>query len=383
MTILPFIRPLVANLFLFRRMKIVSIGYSKTAAFINPEAWLTQISFYTGLLEELAKHHTVESIERINYEGLYYQNGVAYHFVQLTKEVERFPLQLHRVLKQLQPDVVLVNGFSFPLQILQLRMAVGKKVKILVLHRAEKPMTGVRKWVQLAAGTCVNAYLFASDEISRQWTVNGHLRNGNKVHEVLQASSAFQPKEKRNTRKALGVTGSPVYLWVGRLEQNKDPLTVVTAFVRFWQRHPSARLFLIFQTEELLQNIRVCIRNAGAEEAIELVGKQPRHQLEEWYNSADFFLSGSHEESCGIALLEAMSCGCIPIITDIASFRTITAGCGLLYPAGDEDALLSRLQESLHIDQEEQRKKALQHFQSELSFSAIAQKLTTLLHNLP
>lgn len=364
-------------------MKIVSIGYSKTAAFTDPEAWLTQISFYTGLLEELANHHTVESIERINYEGLHHQNGVVYHFVQLTKEVERFPLQLHRVLKQLQPDVVLVNGFSFPLQILQLRMAVGTSVKILVLHRAEKPVTGIRKWVQFAAGTCVDAYLFASGDMGRQWTKSGQLRNGHKVQEVLPASSSFSVKEKQSTRKKLGIAGDPVYLWVGRLEQNKDPLTVVKAFVRFWQRYPSARLFLLFQTEELLPNIKACIQSAGAEKAIELVGKQSRHHLEDWYNSADFFLSGSHKESCGIALLEAMSCGCIPVVTDIASFRKITAGCGMLYPAGDADALFFKLQESLQLDLEEQRKKVLQHFQSELSFSAIAQKLTTLLHNLP
>ena len=38
------------------------------------------------------------------------------------------------------PDAALVNRFIFPLQIIQLRPAPGKKAKIIVLHRAEKPV---------------------------------------------------------------------------------------------------------------------------------------------------------------------------------------------------------------------------------------------------
>jgi hypothetical protein len=40
-----------------------------TPEYNDPAKWLERISFYTGLLEELAKHYTVESIEQINYNG--------------------------------------------------------------------------------------------------------------------------------------------------------------------------------------------------------------------------------------------------------------------------------------------------------------------------
>jgi hypothetical protein len=50
-------------------MKIVCTGYDRTEKYTNPQDWLKQISFYTGIIEELAKKHEVISIERINYEG--------------------------------------------------------------------------------------------------------------------------------------------------------------------------------------------------------------------------------------------------------------------------------------------------------------------------
>jgi hypothetical protein len=50
-------------------MKIVSTSYSKTKTFTDPQKWLERISFYTGILEELARDHEMTSIERINYEG--------------------------------------------------------------------------------------------------------------------------------------------------------------------------------------------------------------------------------------------------------------------------------------------------------------------------
>lgn len=363
-------------------MKIVSIGYSKTGTFSNPEDWLSHISFYTGLLEALASHGTVSSLERINYEGVHQQNGVTYHFVRLTKTVERFPYRLHRVVKQLRPDVVLVNGFCFPLQLLQLRLVVGKSAKILVLHRAEKPARGRRRWLQFVAASCVDAYLLASLELGRPWIESGCWHKGQKMQEVLQASSSFQPKDRESTRQKRVIQGNPVYLWVGRLEENKDPLTVVRAFLRFWKLHPAARLFLIFQTEELLPEIKALILEADAAAGIVLVGKMPHPELEDWYSCADFFLSGSHEESCGIAVLEAISCGCIPVVTDIASFRKITANCGLRYRAGDVEDLLVNLQKTLWLNREEEREKLLHRFQTELSFPALAQKITDLLHHL-
>ncbi len=106
-------------------MRIISTSYSKTEEFDNPRKWLERICFYTGILDELSKQHEVISIERINYEGECRINGVQYFFIRLKRGVVRFPFRMHRFVKNLQPDVVLVNGLIFPLQVIQFEVEIG------------------------------------------------------------------------------------------------------------------------------------------------------------------------------------------------------------------------------------------------------------------
>ena len=113
--------------------------------------------------------HDVVSIERINYEGELVQNGVRYIFTRQKEKTTRFPFRMHRLIKNLRPDVVFVNGFIFPLQIIQLKLSLGKRVKIIVIHRSERPLKGIKRYLQKMAGTCVDAYLFASLDFKNKW----------------------------------------------------------------------------------------------------------------------------------------------------------------------------------------------------------------------
>jgi glycosyltransferase involved in cell wall biosynthesis len=363
-------------------MKIISTSYSKTNEFTDPKKWLDKIGFYTGILEELAKGHEVISIERINYEGESDQNGVHYLFLKQKKKIILFPLRMHRLIKQLKPNVVFVNGFIFPFQIIQLWLKLDKAVKIIVLHRAEKPFKGAKRYLQKLADKCVDAYLFTSSEFGNEWKRNINVK---KIHEVIQASSVFHPMHKAEAIKIAHVKGSPVFLWVGRLDANKDPVIVVKAFIKYLSVQPLARLYMIYQTEELLPEIRNLIESdSKAMEGITLAGKIPHQQMQEWYSSADFIISSSHYEGSGISVCEAMSCGCIPVITEIISFRKMTGPgkCGLLYEPGNDKELLAALLKTKNMDIEKERANVLQQFKEELSFEAIARKIEQVIISL-
>ncbi len=363
-------------------MKIVSTSYVNTKEFKDPEKWLGRISFYTGLLEELAKEYEVESIEQINYNGILNRNNVTYHFLNFKKRKLWFPFTLHRYIKKLSPDIVFVNGFIFPLQIIQLKKTLGKNVKIIVLHRAERPFTGVKSYLQKIADRSVDAYLFSSDEFGKEWIEKGIIKNEQKIHEVIQASSSFTPADKVSARELLKINGSPIFLWVGRLDENKDPITVAKAFINYLSSYPEAKLYMIYQEEKLLSKLRSLINQQ--QESIMLVGKVDHRDLELWYNAADFFISGSHYEGSGIAASEAMSCACIPILTSIMSFRRMTGAgqCGLLYEAGNESCLLSSLLKTKEINMEREKEKVLTQFENELSFKAISNKINTIINKL-
>jgi glycosyltransferase involved in cell wall biosynthesis len=210
-----------------------------------------------------------------------------------------------------------------------------------------------RKIFQRLADRYISAYLFTSVEMGMEWVEKGIIGSAEKIVEVMEVSSAFNAIRKKEGDVNTKTSNDTIFLWVGRLNANKDPLTVVKAFINFLSFQPSAKLKMVYQSEELLQRIKELINsNEKAKEAIKLVGQIPNQQLQEFYNGADFFISGSHYESGGVAVCEAMATGCIPIVTDILSFRKMTGygKCGLLYEPGNDEALLKSLRETEKMD---------------------------------
>lgn len=359
-------------------MKFVFVSYINTPEFKRPEDWIHRIRIYTGVLEALSRQHTIISIEQINYKGEFPLNGVIYHFLNFGKRKSYFPWRLNHYVKTLKPDIVLVHGLDFPLQTIQLRMQLGKKPRIIVQNHAEKPRKGYKKFFQKLADLSIDTYLFTSKEMGEEWVMKGIIRQYAKVREVMEASSVFAPMDRIKASLHTGVKGDPIFLWVGRLDQNKDPITVIKAFLKFGRSCPAARLYMIFHTEELLPQIQSLLDSENDhKDAIMLIGRKPHEEMLYWYNAADFIISGSHYEGSGVAVCEAMSCGCIPIVTNILSFKKITreGQCGLLYEPGNEQALLSALLQSIQMNIKEEQKKVLQQFREELSFEAIAGKI--------
>jgi len=367
-------------------MRIVFTSYSYTAEFTNPEDWLFRIRSYTGILECLATEHEVFSIERINFRGEAVHKGVHYYFTRLNKLSSHIPLAMHRLIRSLRPDVVFINGFIFPFQIIQLKLTLGPSVKIIILHRAEQPFRGLKRIVQRVTDGCVDYYLFASRTLGDEWIRSGIVRNKEKIQQVLQSSSVFYPIERELARTTVSVSGNPVFLWVGRLDANKDPFTIIKAFEQYASINPGARLYMIYQTEDLLGEIKAFIaEKSGLGDVVKMVGPVTHDQLIYWYNAADYILSGSHYEGSGVAVVEAMSCGCIPIVTTIDSFRGMLGDAFQenFFKPGDASQLVKILTGLRNEELDMKRRKVLYHFREELSFEAIAGKINQLIRANP
>ena len=146
-----------------------------------------------------------------------------------------------------------------------------------------------------------------------------------------------------------------------------------------------AKLYMIFQSTELLFELNAVIQKAVIpHDSITLVGQVEHDALIHWYNSSDFIISSSHYEGSGIAICEGMSCGCIPVVTNIPSFRMMTNNgqIGIIYQSGRVDDLVSALSASVIIDVETERQKTLTWHENELSAQAIANKIHQRLSSL-
>lgn len=365
-------------------MVYVSVTYDPSFEHHSPESWFKRTEGYTGALFCLAEKHTVINIKQINYQGDCLYRNVHYHFINFGKNKGLFPQKLHRLIKSFNPDIVLIQGLHKPFQFIQLGLQLSRKTRVIAQHHAEKPLTGFKKIFQKIADRYIDAYLFASHEIGLDWVKKGNISSAGKVHEVMEVSSIFSPLDKVAARQKTGVKDGLIFLWVGRLNPNKDPLTVLSAFVKFARARPGAHLYMIYHTEELLTEIKELLAGSTQNQAVTLIGKVPHDQLQYWFSSADIILAGSHYEGSGTAVCEAMSCGCMPIVTDIDSFRMITdkGKCGFLYEAGNSSALLSTLYQIDKIDLAKKQKASFEQFRAKLSFETIASSIQEIAASL-
>lgn len=340
-----------------KRLHVVHLSYTQPRPkFSDPEEWLARVAFVSGVAEKMAEYADQTVIYNIDYKGEINREGVRYLFPGFKRRQLVLPIGFNNYIKGLKPDVVLIHGLIFPWQLIMLRWATGPRLKIIVQHHAERPFNDFRKFLFRKAEQHTSAYLFASKEQAREWNIPDQ-----KIHEIMGTSSIFHSTKPKSGK---------VFLWVGDLDANKDPLMAARAFNKF----SGGILYMIYQKKDLEKELE-----AIASSNIHLVGKVKHAAMQEWFNKADFIISTSHYEGSGIAVCEGMSCGCIPIVRNIPSFRMMTnnGSVGRLFE--NEEGLVDALQNEWNIEGES--KKVLAHFKSELSFEANARKIMNVINN--
>ncbi|GAC1592187.1 MAG: glycosyltransferase family 4 protein [Chitinophagaceae bacterium] len=366
-------------------IKVVDIVYHSHHEFKNPQEVLEKHKPTLGFIDFIKDRVSYTVIRHLNYAGKESINGTGYAFFKRTNAAWQIPFSTHRYIKSIDPDIVLVHGFIFPLQVIALKRLLGKKCAIVLQHHADQPARSARKIFQKIADRYVNAYLFSSEDISIPWLQHKIIHTKNKVVALAGASASIEKKDKASCKQKLGLTSNSNFLWVGRLNENKDPLTVLKAFQQHLPINPSAALFIIYQTEELLAPVKEFINKSEClHNHVHLIGKIPPAGLAEWYNAADFFISGSHAEAAGYALLEAMSVGCIPVVSCIPAYKKILndGKTGFMFQPGDEQGLLKVLNRLVNIDINLYSARVETYFHQKLGFKNIADDMFNLFRQL-
>jgi glycosyltransferase involved in cell wall biosynthesis len=309
------------------------------------------------------------------------RNGVRYYFLPFGAETGPAALTPGaELLRTLDADVLHVHGLSFFPQVQSLARQLPDHPIILQDHASRPP----RLWRRMAwrRGLAVAAGVaFCAAPQARPFIAAKLFGAQTRLYEIPESTSHFTPGDREAARRATGIHGDPAVLWVGHLDANKDPLTVLEGISAASAVLPGLRLWCCFGVAPLLRAVEERIdRDARLRERVQLLGQVPHQDVEKLMRAADLFVLGSHREGSGYALIEALACGLPPVVTDIPSFRALTGGgaAGSLWPCGDAAALSAALQ-SIAVQLSGAGRAAVRaHFERELSFVALGTKLVTM-----
>lgn len=307
------------------------------------------------------------------------RNGVHYRFLPFGHRdwTVRGRADFSALLRELDPAVVHVHGLGFPLQLEAIAAAVPH-TPILVQDHASGVPRFWKRWRWRRALRVASAVAFCSREQAEPFLRSGLLARDSVVREIPESSSRFTTGDRDEARRLTDLDGTPALLWVGHLNHNKDPLAVLDGVRVAARKLPGLRLWCCYGAAPLEAQVRARIaEDAWFARRVRLLGPVPHSRIETLMRAADFFVLGSHHEGSGYALIEALACGLPPVVTDIPSFRSLTADgrIGRLWRCGDSRSLADAIVELAQVPRLELRTRVRAHFDANVSMLALGARL--------
>jgi glycosyltransferase involved in cell wall biosynthesis len=153
------------------------------------------------------------------------------------------------------------------------------------------------------------------------------------VHNGAQLMARAGAAERSAVRRELGIDDStPVGIWVGSLDERRDPLSVVRAAAR------TSTSVVFVGDGPLRADVE---RAAGAE--VRVLGQ--RQDVPRLLGAADFFVLMSEREGFSFAILEAMAHGLPALVAAVPENVEAIGDSGIAVPYGDERAIAAAFQQ--------------------------------------
>ena len=189
----------------------------------------------------------------------------------------------------------------------------------------------------------LDAQLATSHALVAQLTGNGCAADGLRAAHIGIDTMLWRHDGERlaDVRASIGASASTlVLLFAGRVSPEKRPhlaLDVVSALLA--EGHDVQ--LLVAGGGPLLQAMHDRAVTSGIAEHAKFLGELDEQTLRHVYAASDVFLAPSEIEGIARSLYEAMSMGCIPVVSDVGGQRElVVAGTGSLIDASRDDATL-------------------------------------------
>jgi len=360
----------------------------------SPEQLLSRYWHVPKLAAALAEHgHQVTAIQAFHRNESLQRGKVAVELIATENsasaewaEITRFG-DVARKLESYRPDIV----HFFGLTMLPLRRALGRwcaerGVSLTASFHGGRPSRNpLARRRQRQALSQISTFFFSNAAAVEPWRAAGLIPDKAQIMLLPEVSSPFTGLPKHAARRTLGVDGDPVFVWSGRLHPDKDPMTTLQGLQRIIRSWPNTRLLMAFQSEEMLPEIKAILAcDSALKRNVSLLGALKHSDMETLFSAADFFVHSSRREWGSNSLVEALSCGAIPVVSDIPSLRALTEAIepAIRFQVGDAEGLARQVLK-LQIDGLDRLSKQVKStFDAHLSYPVLAARYSTVFESL-
>jgi len=149
----------------------------------------------------------------------------------------------------------------------------------------------------------------------------------------------------------------PSYAYVDSIEKiapHADVQVIPNFIDSLWEeplpkKQPLVVTACCSDTARLIKGVDVFekVRYSGAMKIV--LGDMPRAEYIAILKSAKVYCQLSLEEMFGISLVEAMACGCVPVVSDHGALPGVVGGTGVVVPYGDVDATEKAIEKAMEM----------------------------------
>ena len=204
------------------------------------------------------------------------------------------------------------------------------------------------------------------------------------LHNCIDTDALEQHLLSRTeARKKLGLNDSEfVFANVGRLHDDKDQATIISAFALIAAKHANATLLLIGKGK-CETEYRALIEQLNLQNKVILTGVVP--QAATLFTAFDAYVSASDREPFGIVLAESMLSRIPVISTDCGGAPEVLGEQALYFSRGDDAALAAHMEKLIAMtaaQRNEQGDKLYARLQQQYSFTPFRSRFLALVHSM-
>jgi glycosyltransferase involved in cell wall biosynthesis len=138
------------------------------------------------------------------------------------------------------------------------------------------------------------------------------------------------------------VTPTPVFIYWGRLARQKNLHRAMKIFAEVRRRVGVATFLVIGPDGGELDTLRELCKTLGIHDAVSFLGPKTQCEIVDFAREASFFVHTSEFEGMGLAVVEAMQMGLVPVVTGVGEVGRYCQNCiNAILLRHDEEVVLN------------------------------------------